>query len=96
MPVIQGALTDWSSLYSAIILSSKLNRNFDHSQKTLVSLDLQLYMKCIQLQSVAEINRDFVFRVGELHTVCYTLKFLGKVKNGSGLDLSLTAIAVFT
>ena len=39
-------------------------------------------MKCIQLQSINEINQDFVFRMGQLHTIFYTLKVFGKIING--------------
>ena len=49
LPIIQGTPTDWSNLYSAIAASAKLNVNIGQSSKTIISLDLQLYMKCIQL-----------------------------------------------
>ena len=49
LPIIQGTPKDWSNLYSAIAASAKLNVNIGQSSKTIMSLDLQLYMKCIQL-----------------------------------------------
>ena len=50
LPIIQDTPTDWSNLYSAIAASAKLNVNIGQSSKTIISLDLKLYMKCIQLQ----------------------------------------------
>ena len=47
LPIIQGTPTDWSNLYSIIAASSKLNVNIGQSSKTIISRDLQLYMKCI-------------------------------------------------
>ena len=61
LPIIQGTPTDWSNLYSAIAASAKLNVNIGQSSKTIIPLDLQLYVKCIQLQSIGNINRNFVF-----------------------------------
>ena len=61
LPIIQGTTTDWSTLYSAIAASAKLNVNIGQSSKTIIPLDLQLYMKCIQLQSIGNINRNFIF-----------------------------------
>ena len=49
LPIIQGTPTDWSNLYLAITASAKLNVNIGQSSKTIISLDLQLYMKCNQL-----------------------------------------------
>ena len=61
LPMIQGTTTDWSNLYSAIAASAKLNVNIGQSSKTIISRDLQLYMKCIQLQSIGNINQISFF-----------------------------------
>ena len=95
LPIIQGTPTDWSNLYSAIAASAKLNVNIGQSSKTIISLDLQLYMKCIQLQSIGNINQNFIFRMGELHTVFCTMKVLGKIIHGNGLDMSLSIVDIY-
>ena len=69
LPIIQGTSTDWLNLYSAIPASAKLNVNIGQSSKTIISPDLLLYIKCIQLQSIGNINQNFIFCMGELHTV---------------------------
>ena len=44
-PILQNTSADWLNLYSAIFAASKLNQNIGHSQKTIVTRYLQLYMK---------------------------------------------------
>ena len=51
-----------------------------------MTLDLQLYAKCIKLRSKNEIKGNFIFILGELHVVFAFLKVYGKHINCSGLD----------
>ena len=55
-------------------------------KKSIVTLDSQLYAKCMELRSKNEIKDNFIFRLGELHIVFAFLKVLGKYINCSGLD----------
>ena len=96
LPIIQGTPKDWSNLYSAIAASAKLNVNIGQSSKAIMSLDLELYMKCIQLQSIGNINQNFIFRMRELHTVFCTMKVLGKIIDASGLDMSLSIADIYS
>ena len=54
------------------------------STKTIVTLDLQLYSKALQLESNLEI-KNFVIELGELD-VFTAFKMLEKIINGNGLD----------
>ena len=56
------------------------------NKKTIVSLDLQLYEKCMEMCSKNEIEDNFIFRLGELHMVFAFLKVFGKYINCIGLD----------
>ena len=49
-------------------------------------------MKCIQLRSIANINQDFIFRLGKLYNSCFicTMQVLGKIIDASELDMSLS------
>ena len=58
--------------------------------KTVVSMDLQLYAKCIQLQANDTISSNYIFRLGELHILFAMLKVIGKNMKYSGLDEALT------
>ena len=95
LPIIQGTPTDWSNLNSIIAASVKLNVNIGQSSKTIISRDLQLYMKCIQLQSIGNINQNFIFRMGELHIVFCTMKVLGKIIDASSLDMSFSKADIY-
>ena len=66
LPIIQGTPADWSNLYLAIASSAKLIVNIGQNSKTVISLDLQLYMKCIHLKSIGNINQNFIFHMGRL------------------------------
>lgn len=88
IPLLHGSPTDWSNLYTALMISQGISVTCNPGHKTVISLDLQLYTKCIQLQSRDEIRYDFVFRMGELHVTFAMLKVIGKYIDASGLDES--------
>lgn len=64
------------------------------SQKTVILLDLQLYIKCIKLKSKEAINTNFIFRMGDLHTIFASLKVIGKYINCSGIDTCLVKTGI--
>ena len=86
LPVKNGSLTDWENLYSAIKDAEKLRKKVYKDGKTIISFDLQLYIKAIRLQEKDDVKDAFVFRMGELHVVFCVLKCIGKLIDGSGLD----------
>lgn len=86
LPVMNGSPTEWENLYTAIKEAEKLREKVYPRGKTIISFDLQLYIKAIRLQERDDINESFVFRMGELHVVFCVLKCLGKLIDGSGLD----------
>lgn len=87
MPVINGSPTEWDNLYTAIKEAEKTSNNIFPNGKTIISFDLQLYIKAIKLQAKRDVKNGFVFRMGELHVVFCVLKTLGKMIDDSGLDL---------
>ena len=86
LPFLPGTRTDWSNLYSALKICQGINVFVNNEHKTIISMDLQLYNKCMQLKSRKEVNSNFIFRLGELHTVFAFLKVIGKYISNSGLD----------
>ena len=50
LPVINGSPTEWQNLYTAIKEEEKLRQWVWSDGKTVISLDLQLYIKAIHLQ----------------------------------------------
>ena len=49
LPLISGSPTNWSNLRSALKVTEDMLNFVTENQKAIVSLDLQLYSKCIQL-----------------------------------------------
>ena len=86
LPLFPGSPTDWSNLYTALKIVQGITTTVSPNQKTIVSLDLQLYAKCVQLREKQEIKDNFIFRLGELHIVFAALKVIGKYIENSGLD----------
>ena len=66
--------------------SDKLNKELSNGSKIVISFDLQLYAKAIHLQVKPDIRDNYIFRIGELHVAFTSLKALGKLIDGSGLD----------
>ena len=89
LPIISGSPTEWENLYTAIMEAGKLRKYLNGATKTIISFDLQLYSKAIQLQQREDIQNNFVFRLEELHVVFYFIKTLGKMISGSSLDQAL-------
>ena len=86
LPLLPGTPTDWSNLYTFLKLVQGINVSVSGHAKTIVSLDLQLYAKCMQLREKNEIAENFVVRLGELYIVFAMLKVIGKYVVCSGID----------
>ena len=86
LPIINGSPTEWKNLYTSIKEAEKLRRKTFKDGKTMISFDLQLYIKVIRVQERNDIKDWFVFRMSELHVVFCVLKVIGKLIDGSGLD----------
>lgn len=78
LPLIPTSPTDWSSLYTALKLVQGINVSVTGSYRTIVTLDLQLYSKCMQMRERNDIKDNFIFRLGELHVVFAMLKVVRK------------------
>ena len=86
LPLYPGPLTDWSNLYSVLKWVQGIATSTIPNLKAVVTLDLQLYDKCMQMTDDSVIRDNFIFPLGELHIVFARLKVLGKYIIDSGLD----------
>ena len=86
LPLYGGTPTDFSNLYHSLKLAQGINVAVSGGDKTIVTLDLQLYSKCMQVRENEDIKKNFIFRLGELHIVFAFLKVIGKYIQGSGID----------
>ena len=86
LPLYPGSPTDWTNLYAALQICQNISVSVISNRKTIISLDLQLYAKAMQLKAKQDINEKFVFRLGELHIVFAFLKTVDKYIECSGLN----------
>ena len=80
---------------SALKITQGINVAVTSEKKTIVTLDLQLYSKCMQMCQNDEIKNIFIFRLGKLHVVFAYLKVLGKYVLGSGIEEILIHAGVY-
>ena len=86
IPLYPGSPTDWTNLYSALKMAQGINVAVTGNEKTIITLDLHLYSKAMQMREKNDINEEFIFRLRELYIVFAMLKFIGKYIEESGLD----------
>ena len=56
VPFLPDIPTDWSNLYSALKICQRINVFVNNEHKIIISMDLQLHNKCMQLKSRKEVN----------------------------------------
>ena len=95
LPRLKTPPTDWTTLYSALKIVQGISIKISPDKKSVVTLDLQLYIKCIQLSSRKDIADNFVFRMGELHIVFAMLRAIGSYIENSGLDKLFSHCGIF-
>ena len=95
LPLYPGSPTDWGNLYTALKIVQGINVSVTGKKRTIVTLDLQLYSKCMQMRERSDIKENYIFRLGELHIVFAFLKVIGKYILGSGLDQMLIEAGVY-
>ena len=86
LSTINGSPTEWEYLYAAMKEAEKIKNCIFKDGKTIISFDLQLYIRAVMLEHRPDIRSGFVFRMGELNIVFCALKVIGKLIVGSGLD----------
>ena len=64
LPLHPGSSTDWSNLFRS--LSRELTSQSQEIVKQ-ITLDLQLYSKCMQLRQANEIKQNLIFPLVEVH-----------------------------
>ena len=95
LPLYAGMPTDFLNLYYSLKLAQGINVAVLGGEKTIVTLDLQLYSKCMQMRENEEIKKNFILRLGELHIVFAFLKVIGKYIQGSGMNQVLIEAGIY-
>ena len=79
---------DFSNFYQALKIWQNISAALAPSRKTIITLDLELYAKALQVQGRNEIANNFVWRAGELPIVFTFQHVIGKYIENSSLDQS--------
>ena len=79
LPLYPAPPTHWTNLYAALQIYQNISTMTYPEGKTIISLDILLYARALLFQSKDELNRNFQFRVGELHySICSNVRTEGK------------------
>ena len=88
MPLLAAPAHKWSTMLTVLKQAQNITTVvFGESHKTVITFDLQLYEKAVNLQlPTAPALDHLVFRLGELHTVMAALRAIGSSIEDSGFD----------
>ena len=87
-PPLASPAHEWDTILTILKQSQKITATVvGDNQKTVITLDMQLYEKAVKLQlhKAPEFN-NVLFRIGEMHTVMAALCALGDSIEDSGID----------
>ena len=94
LPLLKTSPTDWSTLYTALKICQGISTTITPNKRTIITLDLQLYIKAIQLSD--KIGDEIFLRVGELHVLFAMSHAIGKYIDSSGLDKLFTHCGIYS
>ena len=95
LPLIKSPPTDLSTLYTALKSCQGISTLITPGKRTVITLDLQLYIKAMQLSTKDEIDKNYFFRIGELHAVFAMSKAIGRIIENSGFDKLFTHCGIY-
>ena len=94
LPLLSTPPTDWSTLYTSLKICQGISTKIAPNKKTIITLDLQLYIKAVQLGD--KIGDEIFLRVGELHVLFAMCHAVGKYIDSSGLDKLFTHCGIYS
>ena len=95
-PLFKTSPTDYVTLHTVLMLTQGISAFVvGPERKTLITLDLDLYSRAIQIQQSVG-NNNWILRAGILHIVFAALHALGKTVDGSGIDMCAIESGTYT
>ena len=87
-PLIPGPASSYSAIYTSLKLAQSITTHVAYgSTKTIITLDLDLYERALQLRNSRDDLRDkFILRLGELHIVFAQCRAIGAFIENTGVD----------
>lgn len=88
-PLIAAPAHEWSTLLTVLKQAQAINvKVVGQQRKTIISLDMGLYMPAKKLQMARDDLSNIILRPGELHIVMAQLKTIGAYIENSGIDMA--------
>ncbi|CAB3986726.1 Hypothetical predicted protein [Paramuricea clavata] len=94
-PLFKTSPTDYTTLHTVLMLTQGISAWVGPERKTLITLDLDLYNRALQIQQTVG-NTNWILRAGILHIVFAALHALGKTIYGSGIDTCAIKCGIYT
>ena len=87
-PLIAAPAHQWNTILTVLMQAQAINvKVVGQQRKTVISLDMGLYMPAKKLQMARHDLNNIILRPGELHIVMAQLKTIGAYIENSGIDM---------
>ena len=86
LPLLPEVAHEWSTMLTVILQASQLSLVIGKEHPTVITFDMALYKKVVQLLDSRNDLKRTVPRLGELHTVMAALRALATSIETSGID----------
>lgn len=88
-PLIAAPAHQWNTILTVLMQAQAINvKVVGQQRKTVISLDMGLYMPAKKLKMARHDLNNIVLRPGELHIVMAQLKTIGAYIENSGVDMA--------
>lgn len=89
-PLIAASAREWNTLLTVLMQAQAINAKvMGQKRKTIISLDIGLYMPAKKLQLARDDLNNIILRPGELHIVMAQLTTIGAYIENSGIDMAV-------
>ena len=89
-PLIAASAREWNTLLTVLMQAQAINAKvIGQRRKTIISLDIGLYMPAKKLQLARDDLNNIILRPGELHIVMAQLTTTGAYIENSGIDMAV-------
>ena len=95
-PLIAALAHQWNTILTVLMQAQAINvKVVGQQRKTVISLDMGLYMPAKKLQMARHDLNNIILRPGELHIVMAQLKTIGACIKNSGIDMAWIEVDLY-
>ena len=88
LPLLKSPAHEYNTLIDVLKQAQHITASvMGQASRVIVTFDMDLYIRAIKLQSLRpDVYKNYVFRLGEFHTVLCSLRAIGSFVENSGID----------